>query len=276
MPITRFQSEYLSVMADIAKQAGQAIMQHYGTDQLSVQVKSDDSPVTIADMASHQVIVQGLTKLTPEVPVLSEESEAIDWETRKQWPAYWLIDPLDGTKEFIQHNGEFTVNIAYIHQGVAVAGVVYAPALGKCYSGALGFGAWLEVTSAVNQQRCSAPVPAKLSQLFAKSSVPRKVPIIVGSRSHPSPLLSDYLANLDDYEMLSVGSSLKFCLLAEGAADIYPRLGPTSEWDTAAAQAVLESAGGRVNIYDADIRLKYNQKSSLLNPFFIATSAQWK
>ncbi|KIO36005.1 3'(2'),5'-bisphosphate nucleotidase CysQ [Shewanella sp. cp20] len=257
-----FKQEWLGELVEIAKAAGEAIMQVYASEQMDIQAKADDSPVTAADLASHKVIVEALARLTPEIPVMSEEAADIPWETRKQWQQYWLIDPLDGTKEFIKRNGEFTVNIAFIDKGRALAGVVYAPVLDKCYYGALHLGAWL----------ASADGLTDLNQLVsAAPSVPR----VVGSRSHVSPGLAAYLETLGEHEMTSIGSSLKFCLLAEGKADIYPRLGLTSEWDTAAAQAVLESVGGKVVNADNGQVLDYNQKEAILNPYFIAIAKHW-
>ena len=258
-----FEPDWLGAIVDIAVAAGDAIMTVYATDDFEVDVKTDDSPVTAADLASHNVIVAALDKLTPNIPVMSEESTTLAWEERKLWQSYWLIDPLDGTKEFIKRNGEFTVNIAFIHQGRAVAGVVYAPVLDKCYFGSLTGGAWLKHTG-VEQ--------ALVKKSFENKTVPR----VVGSRSHISPGLQSYLEALGEHEMKSVGSSLKFCLLAEGEADIYPRLGLTSEWDTAAAQAVLESAGGKVLQYGSEAALDYNQKSDILNPYFIAYAPHWE
>ncbi|TVP10624.1 3'(2'),5'-bisphosphate nucleotidase CysQ [Shewanella sp. KCT] len=258
-----FKQEWLDELVEIAKKAGEAIMQVYGSDQMDIQAKADDSPVTAADLASHKVIVEALARLTPDIPVMSEEAADIPWETRKQWQQYWLIDPLDGTKEFIKRNGEFTVNIAFIDKGHAQAGVVYAPVLDKCYYGAKHYGAWL----------ASADGVTDLNQLAV---VAPNVPRIVGSRSHVSPGLAAYLEEIGEHEMTSIGSSLKFCLLAEGKADIYPRLGLTSEWDTAAAQAVLESVGGLVVNADNGKPLDYNQKEDILNPYFIATAKHWR
>ncbi len=258
-----FKPEWLANMQAIAKQAGNAIIQIYNSDDFQIQAKSDESPVTAADIASHHQIVDALAQLTPDIPVMSEEAADISWQERQQWQQYWLIDPLDGTKEFIKRNGEFTVNIAFIDQGKAVAGVVYAPVLDKCYYGAIGVGAWLvhqDLVTDLNQLDITAP----------------KIPRIVGSRSHVSPGLQSYLAQLDEHVITCVGSSLKFCILAEGQAEIYPRLGPTSEWDTAAAQAVLESAGGQVINYETGKVLDYNQKADILNPYFIATAKHWE
>lgn len=257
-----FNPTWLAQIVAIAEQAGDAIMAIYAQETFAVEAKSDDSPVTAADMASHHVIADALAKLTPDIPVMSEEAADIPWATRRQWSQYWLIDPLDGTKEFIKRNGEFTVNIAFIDHHQAVAGVVYAPALAKCYYGAAGLGAWLtDGGELIDLTSLVVPVP--------------KVPRVVGSRSHVSPGLADYLATLGPHSLLSIGSSLKFCMLAEGAAEIYPRLGLTSEWDTAAAQAVLESAGGAVINHATGLRLAYNQKETILNPYFIATAKHW-
>ncbi|MCH1928888.1 3'(2'),5'-bisphosphate nucleotidase CysQ [Shewanella sp. A25] len=248
-------------VVEIAKSAGEAIMAIYGQDDFAICQKQDDSPVTAADLAAHRVIVAALSAQFADIPVMSEEAADIPWDERRVWESYWLIDPLDGTKEFIKRNGEFTVNIALIHQGVAVAGVVYAPVLNTFYYGAKDLGAW---------RLCEDKERA-----LTASKASRKTPIVVGSRSHLSPDVTSYLEKLGEHELLSVGSSLKFCMLAEGKADIYPRLGPTSEWDTAAAQAVLESAGGKVLHYDSGLPLTYNQKPEILNPYFIATAPGW-
>ena len=246
----------------LAKQAGEAIMQVYAQTDLQIEVKQDDSPVTAADIASHNVIIAGLKQHFADIAVMSEEDADISWAERQTWQTYWLIDPLDGTKEFIKRNGEFTVNIALIHQGQAIAGVVYAPVLDKCYSGIVGQGAWLEHNGAT-------------SILDIRQRPLQTPPVVVGSRSHISSDVAAYLQTIGEHQMLSVGSSLKFCMVAEGQADVYPRLGLTSEWDTAAAQAVLESAGGKVVEYPALTALQYNQKENILNPYFIAASLAW-
>jgi 3'(2'), 5'-bisphosphate nucleotidase len=252
----------LEQVVAIAKDAGTAIMQVYAQTDLQIEVKKDDSPVTAADIASHNVIVAGLKQHFADIAVLSEEAADISWAERQTWQTYWLIDPLDGTKEFIKRNGEFTVNIALIHQGKAIAGVVYAPVLDKCYSGIVDQGAWLEYNG-------------QISLLDIRDRAVQSPPIVVGSRSHVSPDVAAYLQHIGEHQMLSVGSSLKFCMVAEGQADVYPRLGLTSEWDTAAAQAVLESAGGQVVEYPALTPLQYNQKENILNPYFIAASSAW-
>ncbi|MGL5390492.1 MAG: 3'(2'),5'-bisphosphate nucleotidase CysQ, partial [Shewanella sp.] len=233
-------------LVDIAAAAGEAILRIYHQADFAVSIKGDNSPVTAADVAAHQLICAALAKAFPGIPIMSEEASDIDWEVRRHWQRYWLIDPLDGTKEFILGNGEFTVNIALIHQGVAIAGVVAAPVLGCSYYGAEGLGAWKLAAGAESALGQAGPL--------------RNTPIVVGSRSQHSPGLGQYLQALGPHEFVSVGSSLKFCMLAEGRADLYPRLGPTSEWDTAAAQAVLESAGGKVRRYDSLQPLRYNQK----------------
>lgn len=239
-------------LQQIARDAGAAIMEIYNSDDFDVQLKGDDSPLTKADLAAHNVIVNGLRALPTEYPVISEESADIDWNLRKHWCRYWLVDPLDGTKEFIKRNGEFTVNIALIENGKAIAGVVYAPVLDAMYTGERDKGAFLndEPISVASEE------PETLR--------------IVGSRSHASQETTDWLEKLGKpYEMVPMGSSLKICLVAEGKADIYPRLGPTSEWDTAAAHAVLNAAGGSIETVDGE-PLQYNQKESFLNPYFIA------
>jgi len=246
--------QMLKPLVAIATQAGEAILEIYNT-AFSVELKDDASPLTAADKASHRTIVSALEKLTPGIPVLSEESAIVGWAQRSLWPEYWLIDPLDGTKEFIKRNGEFTVNIALIQGHRAIMGVVYAPVLQRCFFGSLNGGAF-EQTAAGDVRQIKAARAAHS---------PLRV---VGSRSHRGELLDAYLAKLGEHVMVPMGSSLKLCLVATGEADIYPRLGPTSEWDTAAAQAVVESAGGRVTNLDGEA-IMYNTKESLLNPHFL-------
>ena len=245
----------LAAVRDIARVAGVAILEVYRTD-FTVARKSDDSPLTEADRAAHEVIVRSLAELDRDIPVLSEESAPEDHATRRSWSRYWLVDPLDGTKEFLKRNGEFTVNIALVEDHRAVLGVVYAPVLERSYFGAVELGAWRDEAG-------GAP------QTIAVQRTARSPLRVVGSRSHPAPELADYLAALGPHEITDMGSSLKICLIAEGAADLYPRFGPTSEWDTAAAQAILESAGGRM-IDKTGRPLRYNSKDDLLNPHFLA------
>ncbi len=238
----------------IAVEAGKAILEVYASD-FEVQAKDDESPLTQADMASHHIILSGLGELTPDIPILSEESGLPDYEERCRWNPYWLIDPLDGTKEFVKKNGEFTVNIALIEDHRPVLGVVHVPVFGTTYAGCQGAGADKRTDGA-------RPMPIRVA---AESASPVRV---VGSRSHRGASLDRFLEDLGDVEMHPRGSSLKFCLVAEGEADIYPRLGPTSEWDTAAAQAVVEQAGGVVLELDGT-PLAYNNKPDILNPHFL-------
>src|SRR5262245_12487970 len=244
----------LAELCEIARVAGDAILAVYGRE-LTVQLKADRSPLTEADQASHRVIAERLRALDGTLPLLSEESAALETADRRMWSRYWLVDPLDGTKEFLKRNGEFTVNIALVDEHRAVLGVVLAPALGKLYYGAIGAGAWRRLKDEAHSIRAREI-----------ASTPLRV---VGSRSHPSGELADYLAKLGPHEITPMGSSLKICLVAEGAADLYPRFGPTSEWDTAAAQAILESAGGRM-MDRVGQPLRYNTKDDLLNPHFLA------
>lgn len=248
----------------LAQQAGQHILEIYNTD-FSVAEKSDQSPLTEADMASHRTIVDGLSQLTPGCPILSEESSEIPFETRATWSEYWLVDPLDGTREFINRNGEFTVNIALIQGHQAVLGVVHVPAQDTDYFACQSDGSYV--------QRAGGKV-----QPIHVSAFDSGLARVVGSRSHRGDSLDRFLANLGPHEMVPMGSSIKLCLVAEGKADIYPRLGPTSEWDTAAAQAVVECAGGQVTDTEG-LPLRYNTKAAFLNPSFLVfgdASHDWK
>ena len=243
----------VELIIDIAKRAGDAILKVYNTD-FSVYEKSDQSPLTEADLAAHKIIANSLLELTPEIPILSEESAHIPYSLRSTWERYWLIDPLDGTKEFIKRNGEFTVNIALIDNMRPILGVIYVPVTQVTYYGSTEEGAFKQLAGS-NAERI---------KVSPKHSRPIRV---AGSRSHAGDSLKCYLKNLGEHEIISMGSSLKSCLVAEGKADIYPRLGPTSEWDTGAAQAVIEAAGGRIT--DTNMQpLQYNSKDSLLNPDF--------
>ncbi|MCE2594560.1 3'(2'),5'-bisphosphate nucleotidase CysQ [Motilimonas cestriensis] len=239
-------------ICDIARLAGEAILEIYQRD-FEVQTKSDQSPLTEADLAAHNVIVKGLQAATPDIPILSEEAADISWQVRQTWQTFWLVDPLDGTKEFIKKNGEFTVNIALIHNNKPVLGVVYAPVLDKLYF-ADENGSFLTENGATRRLKVEAPAVGETVK-------------IVGSRSHPSPDLAEYLTRFENYEMVPVGSSLKFCMVAEGAAHIYPRLGPTMNWDTGAGHCVAEQAGATVCQLDGSALL-YNHQESLLNPYF--------
>ncbi|MDF1821997.1 MAG: 3'(2'),5'-bisphosphate nucleotidase CysQ [Alcanivoracaceae bacterium] len=240
----------------IAEQAGAAILEVYGRDDFDVEKKGDDSPLTAADMAAHRIIVSGLQALAEKLPVHSEESEGITWEQRRDWSRYWLVDPLDGTKEFIKRNGEFTVNIALMENGEPVAGVVHVPVKQVTYVGGVGLGAW-KVEDGIYHAISTRPLGSEV--------------VMVASRSHGSDRLGDLETLIEEkvgpVDRTSMGSSLKLCLVAEGKADIYPRLAPTSEWDTAAADAVVRAAGGSVVRTDFQ-PLGYN-KEDILNPHFL-------
>ena len=245
----------LPEVVEIARRAGAAILEVY-SQPFDVAHKEDKSPLTEADLRAHAIIVEGLQALTPSLPVLSEEDSNVPFEKRRGWHRYWLVDPLDGTKEFVSRNGEFTVNIALIEDHRPVLGVVHVPVKNTTYLGSIEHGAF-------QQSHQNAPEPI---QVQSSAQLPLRV---VGSRSHAKAGSMDaYLERLGAHTLLSVGSSLKFCLIAEGSADLYPRFGPTSEWDTAAAHAVVEAAGGAV----VDVRgqpLRYNTKAELLNPNFL-------
>jgi 3'(2'), 5'-bisphosphate nucleotidase len=245
----------LAELCEIAEAAGEVILEVYSRD-FAVRLKDDRSPLTEADREANRIIDARLRALDGSVPLVSEESAPPDPATRRTWPRFWLVDPLDGTKEFLKRNGEFTVNIALVDDRRAVLGVVLAPAIGRLYYGALGAGAW-------RRDHAGAAKPIHVRSPAAEP------PRVVASRSHPSGELADYLAALGPHEITPMGSSLKICLVAEGAADVYPRFGPTSEWDTAAAQAILETAGGRM-IDRVGQPLRYNTKDDLLNPHFLA------
>ena len=247
-------AELVPKVCDIARQAAGDILAVYDSE-FTIQQKDDRSPLTAADLAAHRRIVDGLRRLTPDWPILSEESAHIDWDTRRQWTRYWLVDPLDGTREFVKRNGEFTVNIALIDAGRSVLGVVQAPVSGELAWAWSGGGAWI----------AQAQAHARACRTRARGNPLR----VAGSRSHGNPRMDSMLQALGPYELTPLGSSLKFLRIAGGEADLYVRLGPTSEWDTAAAQCVLEQAGGAVLDFHGQ-PLSYNGKESLLNPEFIA------
>ena len=240
-------------LVSLAIEAGKAILAVYETD-FDVEKKADASPLTKADMASNRCIVQKLAGLTPDIPVITEEAGLPEFEVRRKWLRYWLIDPLDGTKEFVSRNGEFTVNIALIENGRPVLGVVHVPVQGKTYVGCAGVGAELRETGKA----------ARRIRVSDRTAKPARV---VGSRSHRGSSLDAFLERVGSHEFVEVGSSLKLCLVAEGLADVYPRMGPTSEWDTAAGQCVLEQAGGHVLKLDGE-PLEYNRENTL-NPNFV-------
>jgi 3'(2'), 5'-bisphosphate nucleotidase len=248
-------SELLNQVVALSVEAGNSIMDIYNGPAFQVTQKEDKSPLTAADLASHQTIIKGLEKLTPEWPVLSEESESTPYEVRSQWPLFWLVDPLDGTKEFLKRNGEFTVNIALIEGGTPILGVVYAPASGRMYFAARGAGAF--------KRENSTTLPIRVQR--SDSGTTR----VIVSRTHGTDETELYTKQYGSCEFVPMGSSLKFCLVAEGVADVYPRSGPTMEWDTAAAHCILSEAGGSVTAADGAC-FQYN-KPSLLNPGFLAS-----
>jgi 3'(2'), 5'-bisphosphate nucleotidase len=246
----------LERVADIARAAGREILEVYHSGEVAATTKSDASPLTAADLRAHRLIVRALRELTPGTPVLSEEAAGAPFAARGAWERYWLVDPLDGTREFLARNGEFTVNIALIEAHAPALGVVHVPVTQVSYQGLPGTGAWRQLPGA----------PPQAIRAARHSAVPLRV---VGSRSHRGDSLEAFLARVGPHELLTIGSSLKFCLVAEGAADVYPRLGPTCEWDTAAAHAVVLAAGGSVSALDGT-PLRYNTRAEFLNPYFVA------
>ncbi len=241
-------------ICSICTSAAERIMEVYATD-FSVVNKEDKSPLTTADIASNETICLRLSEIEPLYPILSEESAEIPFSERKKWDRYWLIDPLDGTREFIKKNGEFTINIALIEKHRPILGVVHVPVTGITYFATRGHGA--------HKQKPGE----KATLIKVKESTANKI-TIAGSRSHGNEKQQRFINKLGEAEVLAIGSSLKFCLVAEGRVDIYPRFGPTSEWDTAAAQCVVEEAGGSVVDLNFN-QLEYNKKESLLNPDFL-------
>ncbi|WP_449284979.1 3'(2'),5'-bisphosphate nucleotidase CysQ [Marinobacter sp. PE14] len=251
---------YSSILPDVIKVADQAserVLHIYQSD-FKVNYKEDHSPITAADTAAHDIITHGLRSISRDIPILSEEGKDIPWEERKHWRRFWLVDPVDGTKDFTQRTGEFTVNIAMIEDGQPVMGVVIAPALKEAFWGIVGEGAHMrDRTGKVHRIRVTEPKAVKR---------------VVASKNHLNEETKAFITEkLGDHELVQAGSSLKFCRIAEGHADAYPRLGPTCEWDTGAAQAVLMAAGGKVETLDGK-PLKYG-KQDVLNPYFIATGS---
>lgn len=252
---TKYYMDYhnlLNISKKAALNAGDEIIKIYESGDFSIESKADNSPLTLADKASHKAIVEELAQ--SNIPILSEEGKEIQYQERKDWEYFWMIDPLDGTKEFIKKNGEFTVNIALIHRNKPVLGVVYTPVLRDIFSAIKGEGA------SKNGEKISV-------NQFLKSDKGLKV---VASRSHLNEDTQAFLDELNKPEIVSKGSSLKLLMVAEGVADLYPRYAPTMEWDTAAAQIVVEEAGGKVLIKDTDDPVKYN-KEDLLNPYFLVS-----
>jgi len=256
--------ELADKIISVAQLAGEIVLNVYERD-FDVYAKADKSPLTAADLLSHEAIVKGLAQITPDIPVLSEESSNEETLDRMAWKTYWLIDPLDGTKEFVKRNGEFTVNIALVHNHVPIFGVVDAPALKCTYWGGKDLNAHkIQDGKSISIKTRTRPKDSALVK-------------IVGSRSHQSDEFKDFVVNYPDAEIITMGSSLKLCLVAEGVADLYPRLGPTSEWDTAASQAIVEAAGGQVLRIPEITPLRCNENvSSLLNPRFLVCGDDFK
>ena len=288
----------LLIALHAAKCAGKAILEVYNSD-FAVEHKDDNSPLTLADKRSHEIILNELqqsqttnnkenTSKNPPLPVLSEEGKAIPYDERKRWEDFWLVDPLDGTKEFIKRNGEFTVNIALIRKDQPVLGCIYIPVQDSFYFAAVNLGAYLLVNSKIvtgdlpieklldASQKLPLNTDTRKSDSHDNQDVTKKQHslTVIGSRSHATKELSEFVDKIKEkcgeVEFISAGSSLKFCLVAEGKADLYPRFGPTMEWDTAAGQAIIEQSGGRVVDISAKGPLKYN-KNNLVNPFFLVS-----
>ena len=247
-------SDLLNPAIALAENAAVEILKIYRSEFV-YQQKADNTPLTEADLAAHKTISEGLAKLTPDIPILSEEDANIPYETRQSWKSYWLVDPLDGTREFIKRNGEFTINIALIENQLPVLGVILVPVSGTCYYATKNGGAFKVIKHGKPES-------------ISVRNVPNDRIHVAGSRSYLDNSLDNFLSNLENYELTKMGSSLKSCLVAEGKVDIYARLGPTSEWDTAAAQCIVEEAGGYITTTDLK-QLRYNTKDSLLNPHFL-------
>lgn len=248
-----YYSSILPEVIRVADEASDRVLHIYQSD-FKVSYKEDESPITAADIASHEIIVRGLRNISRDIPILSEESVAAPWEERRHWRRFWLIDPIDGTRDFTQRTGEFTVNIAMIEDGVPVMGVVTAPALKEAFWGVKGEGAHKrDRTGLIHRIRVAEPGQVKR---------------VVASKNHLNDETRAFIDSLGEHQTVQAGSSLKFCRIAEGHADIYPRMGPTSEWDTGAAHAILRAAGGDVQSVDG-LPLQYGKKD-VLNPHFIA------
>ncbi len=254
----------LQEINEVARTSGSIIRKYFHTTPYDVDIKNDKSPVTTADLAANEFIEQQLSILAPDVPRISEESDSTSFEIRKHWDTFWLIDPLDGTREFIKNRPDFTVNIALIHHNQSVLGSIYLPIRDQLYYATAGDHA---------HRRDQENTPIVINVVPRTNLKPR----ICGSRSHPSKLMQKFLSNVGEHELLARGSSIKSCLVADGSADIYPRFGPTWEWDTAASQCIIEQAGGHLT--DLDMHALTYNKESLLNPSFLAfanSNADWK
>ncbi len=247
-------------LIEVARQAGRAILEVYGTD-FEVSQKQDDSPLTLADTRSHAIIAGSLRDRYPDIPVLSEEGREIPFEERRKWDRFWLVDPLDGTKEFIKRNGEFTVNIALVQGHMPVVGVIYIPVSDRVFVADVGEGCW-EISSGGRKKLTVSPIS------------PHGPVRLVRSRSHPTPGLEQFLSLIPSHLVINRGSALKFCSVAGGEADFYPRFGPTWEWDTAAGQAIVTAAGG-IMLDLSGKPFVYNKEHLLNGPFIVSSSMEW-
>ena len=256
-------TEVVLDILNIAIDAGKEILKIYKKN-FNVDLKADNSPITEADINSNNLIKKRLIEIEKNIPILTEES-LVNWDTRKVWKKYWLIDPLDGTKEFVNRNGEFTVNISLIENNLPIFGVIYAPEKSLLYYGIKNNGSYKLIT------QDNINTLSEFKKININNNTTSNIKII-GSRSHSNKDFQIWVEkNFSKYELISIGSSLKLCFLAEGTADIYPRLGPTSEWDIGASQCIVEEAGGSVLIHSSNDRLLYN-KENILNPFFIVSA----
>ena len=253
----------LDSIINVSKNAGQNILDIYNDENKfnNIEIKKDNSPLTLADKASNNIICSSLKKLYPDIPILSEEGKTIDYYERKKWNNFWLIDPLDGTKEFIKRNGEFTVNIALIKDSKPILGVVYAPVLDITWYGSKDIGSF-KIEGDSNSKKINV-----INSIDNNKNIK-----IVSSRSHSNnPKLEEYTSQFNKFQLIKMGSSIKICLVADGSAHYYPRFGPTMEWDTAAAHAIVKYAGGNILNINSKLELRYN-KENLLNPGFLVNS----
>jgi 3'(2'), 5'-bisphosphate nucleotidase len=255
------QQEYLSSLIKLVHRVSDSILEIYHQiDPLEIQLKSDDTPVTLADMLAHQLLIETLQQLTPDIPIISEESQLISYQERKHWKKFWLVDPLDGTKEFIAKTDDFSINIALIENHQPIFGLIHVPVTGVTYYAA-------KTVGAVGAEK---RWPDGRTEQINTRSLPKEKPLIIASRRYANnQQLQYFLQQIGQYERLSRGSAIKFCLIAEGSADIYPRMGETSEWDSAAGQCFVEAAGGVV-VDTQRQPLRYNMRQTFLNPHFIA------
>ena len=250
-------NDLINALIDLVKESGKSILEIYNSNDMGISYKDDKSPLTLADKASNKIICSKLKELTPDIPILSEEGKNISYEERKKWTTFWLIDPIDGTKEFINKNGEFSVNIALINHYQPILGIVYAPVLNTIWYGSASHGSF-------KIENNTQPKKINVSKYNDNETIK-----VVSSRSHSNnSKLEKFLTDYPKHELVFMGSSIKICLVADGTAHMYPRLGPTMEWDTAAAHAVVKFSGGKITDFKDDNELSYN-KENLLNPSFL-------